>query len=75
MLNNVLYIIGLEGMIIMANTYYHSRCSDPVEDSLKTEISDKIIIGSVVLLTIIAFSAIYWYGNSIGIYVDPVTLN
>ncbi len=59
----------------MANAYCHNGCGEPAQDNLKTRISDKIIIGSIVLLTPIVFGAIYWYGISVGIYVDPATLN
>jgi hypothetical protein len=60
-------------MIIMANAYCHKGYCEPVEESSKTEISDKVIIGGFVL-TMIVFTAILWYGASIGIYVDPMSL-
>jgi hypothetical protein len=62
-------------MIIMANTYCHKGYCEPAEEeNSKMEISDKVIIGGFILAMIV-FSAILWYGASIGIYVDPASLN
>lgn len=43
----------------MVNSFCYNGCGEPAQDNLKTRISDKIIIGSVVLLTFIVFGAIY----------------
>jgi hypothetical protein len=61
-------------MIIMANTYCHKGYCEPAEESSKMEISDKVIIGGFVLAMIV-FTAILWYGVSMGIYIDPASLN
>jgi len=58
----------------MVNTYCHNGYCEPIEESSKMEFSDKVIIGGFILAMIV-FSAILWYGVSIGIYVDPASLN
>jgi len=58
----------------MANTCCHNGYCEPTgTESSNTGISNTVIIGGYVL-TMIAFTAIMWYGVSIGIYVDPTTL-
>ena len=66
------YGFGLKGMIIIANTYCHNRGRESIQESSKITIPDKTIIGSIILVVIIAFSVIYWYAISIGIYLDPL---
>jgi small basic protein len=62
-------------MIIMANTYCHDGYCEPTgKESTNTEISDKVFIGGFIL-AMIAFTAIVWYGASIGIYIDPASFN
>jgi hypothetical protein len=61
-------------MIIMANAYCHKGYSESVEESIKTQSNDKLLIGGFVLAMIV-FTAILWYGASIGIYVDSASLN
>jgi hypothetical protein len=62
-------------MIIMANTYCHNGYCEPTgKESTNTEISKKVLFGGYVLF-IIAVAAIVWYGTSMGIYIDPATLN
>jgi len=59
----------------MANTYCHDGYCDPTsKESTNKEISNKFIIGGYILF-VIALSAIVWYGVSIGIYIDPASLN
>ena len=61
-------------MIIMANTYYHNGYCEPTDKESNTMVSDIVIIGGYVL-SMIAFTAIIWYGTSIGIYVDPTSIS
>lgn len=59
----------------MANTYCHDEYCEPTgSESTKKEISNKVIIGGYILF-VIALGAIMWYEASIGIYIDPASLN
>jgi hypothetical protein len=59
----------------MSNTYCHNGYCEPTDkENINEETSNKIIIGGCILF-MIAFTAIVWYGVSIGIYIDPASLN
>ncbi len=62
----------------MANTICHDGYCEPVrdensEDNSQMTFGDKVIIGGVVLV-MVAFLAISWYGVSLGLYPDPTLI-
>jgi len=83
-------MVKLKGVVIMANVYCDSEYCEPISkesanvDSSDTVFSDtvfsNIVFSNTVLfggiaLMLIVFTAIVWYENSIGIYIDATSLN
>ncbi len=58
----------------MANTYCYKGYCDDAHEAGKIKLSDKLLIAGGYILAMLVLSALFIYGASQGIYVDPASL-